>query len=427
MSESFLHYLWQCQYFNKSDLRTTTGDPVSVFNAGLVNIHAGPDFHNARLQIGEMIWVGNVEIHVESSGWMAHGHHMDQAYDNVVLHVVWQDNKPVRRIDGSLLPTVELKGRVEDELLRGYKRLVNSPEKIPCAGSLHDVPEMIKLFALDKVLTARLESKSDYIIKLLQRNNQDWEETCYQQLALNFGFKVNADPFLQLAQSIPYKILMKHADKPEQIEALLFGQAGFLGEDVDDEYFRILRREYNLLQKKFSLQNPLNKFQWKFLRLRPANFPTIRIAQFASLISSVRNVFSRIVKTEDARSLRSLFTIQQSPYWKHHYQFEQPVNEELSGLGEMSIDNIIINTVVPVMTAYGQVRDDHSFVDRAVSILQQLPTESNTITRHWEVLGITTKTAFDSQALIELNNSFCSKRRCLDCSIGAFLMKPHGD
>ncbi|HEY3403165.1 MAG TPA: DUF2851 family protein [Ohtaekwangia sp.] len=427
MSESFLHYLWQCQYFNKSDLRTTTGDPVSVFNAGLVNIHAGPDFHNARLQIGEMIWVGNVEIHVESSGWMAHGHHMDQAYDNVVLHVVWQDNKPVRRIDGSLLPTVELKGRVEDELLRGYKRLVNSPEKIPCAGSLHDVPEMIKLFALDKVLTARLESKSDYIIKLLQRNNQDWEETCYQQLALNFGFKVNADPFLQLAQSIPYKILMKHADKPEQIEALLFGQAGFLGEDVDDEYFRILRREYNLLQKKFSLQNPLNKFQWKFLRLRPANFPTIRIAQFASLISSVRNVFSRIVKTEDARSLRSLFTIQQSPYWKHHYQFEQPVNEELSGLGEMSIDNIIINTVVPVMTAYGQVRDDHSFVDRAVSILQQLPPESNTITRHWEVLGITTKTAFDSQALIELNNSFCSKRRCLDCSIGAFLMKPHGD
>jgi len=408
-------------------LQTTTGEAVSIFNAGLVNLHAGPDFHNARLQVGDMIWVGNVEIHVQSSGWMEHGHHTDQAYDNVILHVVWQDNKPVKRPDGSLLPTLELKGRVEDKLLLEYKRLVNSPEKIPCAGSLHQVPDVVRLFTLDRVLMTRLETKALSVIKLLERNNHDWEETCYQLLAMNFGFKINAEPFLQLAQNIPFKILMKHIDKREQVEALLFGQSGFLGDDSNDEYVQVLRREYTVLRKKYDLQNQMNKFQWKFLRLRPANFPTVRLAQFTSLLSFRRNLFSQIMQADGDAALRQLFTIQPTDYWKHHYRFDSLVKEELPGMGDMSIDNVIINTAVPLLVAYGKFRDDHSYVDRAVSILQQLPRESNKITNAWTTLGIANKTAFESQALLELNNNFCSKRRCLDCTMGAFLMKPHDD
>lgn len=427
MTESFLHYLWQFQYFNKTELLTTTGEPISVFNAGLVNVHAGPDFSNARIQLGDMIWVGNVEIHVQSSGWTEHGHHFDQAYENVVLHVVWQDNKPVYRIDGSRMPTLELKGRVEEKFLLEYKQLVSSPEKIACAPSFHLVPDVVRLFAMDKVLASRLENKARSIFKLLQRNHQDWEETTYHQLAMNFGFKVNADPFLQLAQSIPYKILMKHVDKPEQIEALLFGQAGFLGEEgIDDSYFLVLAREFQMLRKKFTLNQALHKSQWKFLRLRPANFPTIRLAQFAALLSVRKNLFSQIIDSADAAALRKLFSVMPSEYWQHHYQFGQVANEQFRGLGSMSVDNIIINTAVPLLAAYGQLRDDHTFVERAISILQQLPSESNTITKAWQNLGMQNKTAFDSQSLIELNNNFCSKRRCLDCNIGAYLMKPHG-
>jgi hypothetical protein len=425
MTEAFLHYVWQFQYFNKSDLLTTDGDPVSIFSPGNRNTHAGPDFFNAKIRIGEIDWAGSAEIHVHSSGWTDHRHDEDDAYENVILHVVWKEDKKIRRRDHSLLPTLELKNRVHEKLLLQYRRLVNDPNQIPCASFLPSVPSLTWLSMLDKALMQRLETKASQVQTMLARNNNDWDETTYQMLCRNFGFKVNAEPFEQLAQSLPYKALLKHADQPVQVEALLFGQAGFLEERAADDYFLLLKREYMLLGKKFNLYaNRLNKVQWRFLRLRPANFPTLRIAQLAALIGNRKNIFSRVLEALSYQDLHVLFSVNQSSYWQHHYQFCKPVSEAIPPVGTMSIDNIIINTVVPLLVAYGKVRDEQELIDRAVDILQHVAAEENAITKNWNALGVKSSSAGDSQALIELNNSFCLKRRCLDCNIGFSIIQP---
>jgi hypothetical protein len=425
MSESFIHYLWQFQYFSKHNLRTTQGEEIIVFHPGFKNTHAGPDFYQSRIKIGELEWVGSVEIHIHSSFWETHNHTVDEAYENVVLHIVWSDDKPVKRMDGSHIPTLELKSRVDDVLHLSYKKLVNSLEEIPCTSSFGSVPEITKLSMLDRALMGRLETKAEWVNQLLIRNNNDWEETVYQVLAKNFGFHVNADPFLQLAQNLPYKIILKHSDRLIQIEALLFGQAGFLEEAKEDEYTSTLKREYNLLSTKYSLSSGrLNKAQWKFLRLRPANFPTIRLAQFANLLLLHRNLFSNMVEASADMKWKTFFNLRQSEYWLHHYQFQKTTEEEIPAFGEMSIDNVLINSLVPVLVAYGKSKDDQVLVDRAIAILQHIKSESNKITRLWTSLELKSKNAFDSQAMIELHNNFCLKRRCLECMIGASLIKP---
>ena len=426
MSESFLHYLWQFQYFDKKDLCTTAGETIQIFNPGMRNGHAGPDFYNARVKIGDMEWVGSIEVHVNASGWFEHNHDTDQAYENVVLHVVWKSDKSVRRTDGTLLPAIELKSRVNEKLLLNYKKLVNSPEAIPCASAWQDMRDITRISMLDKALSYRLENKSKAVLETYARNGNDWDETCYQMLCSNFGFKVNADPFRQLSQSLPYKFLLKHSDKLYQIEAMLFGQAGFLDDDKsNDEYFGLLQREYKLLAQKYQLsEKKLNRAQWRFLRLRPANFPTIRIAQLASLLHDQKNIFSKFITASTYNDLLALFAVSQSDYWLHHYQFGDEITAEIAPFGAMSADNVIINTVVPLLAAYGRLRDEQEYVDRAVHILQHTPGESNAITRQWSTLGLSARTAFDSQACIELHNNFCLKRRCLDCNIGVALLKP---
>jgi hypothetical protein len=424
MTEAFLHYVWQYQYFSKADLYTTDGDTVSIFHAGHRNTHSGPDFFNARVKIGDMEWIGNVEIHIDASGWIDHDHDSDRAYDNVILHVVWKEDKKIKRNDDSLLPTIELKDRIADTLLLHYRKLLHNPEKIPCASVFDSVSSLTKYSMLDKALMQRLESKATSVMTLLKRNNNDWEETAYQMLCRNFGFKVNADPFEQLALSLPYKVIMKHSDKLLQIEALLFGQAGFLEGSQEDEYFLLLKREYALLGKKFGLlEKGLNKSQWKFLRLRPANFPTIRLAQLASLLSTQKNIFSKIHEAPNYAALVKIFSVTQSSYWRHHYSFFRFMEDEIAPLGEMSISNILVNTAVPLMVAYGKARDEQYFVDRAIDILQHIPSEENTIIRNWSGLGLKSKSSFDSQALLELNNNFCLKRRCLDCNIGFSILQ----
>lgn len=426
MTESFLHYLWEYQYFHKQALQTTQGDEIQIFNPGQRNTHSGPDFFNARVKIAEMNWVGSVEIHIHSSGWLEHKHHLDAAYENVVLHVVWKDDKPVKHEDGSWLPTLELYHRVSDQLLLDYRKLLNSAEMVPCSSKFHEVNELTKLSMLDKVLVERLDTKASAVLQMLQRNNNDWEETCYQLLMKNFGFKVNNEPFLQLSQAVPYKLLLKHADQQVQLEALLFGQAGFLDEENRETYYQILRREYKLLSQKYQLSSrKLKKVQWRFLRLRPANFPTIRIAEVAALIFYRRNFFSTIVSIDSSKGLTEFFGIQQSAYWKHHYRFFKAFEEQINTLGDASIDNIVINTVTPILVAYGKSKDEQMYVDRAVRILQDMHAESNKITNQWKDLGMRMKTAFDSQAAVELYNNFCLKRRCLDCNIGVALLNPH--
>jgi hypothetical protein len=424
MSESFIHYLWQYQYFSKLDLKTTSGEPLHVFSPGVKNLHAGPDFLHAKIRLGEMQWVGNVELHIDASAWMQHKHHHDPGYDNVILHVVWRNDHPVANREGQLIPTLELKTRVDDEIVSTYRNLVSSAEEIPCAPKLPGLRRIIVFSALDRVLSIRLENKSREVEELLNNNRGDWEETCYQLLARNFGFKVNADPFFMLARMVPYKTLMKHSDKLFQMEAILFGVAGFLDDDHDHEYYNVLRREFALLRRKYGLDHVMmNKTQWKFLRLRPANFPTIRIAQLASYLHYRQNIFSSMLNCSFEK-LREDLDTPPSSFWQTHYNFSHESHIKDGQAGSSSIDNVLINTIVPLNACYAKIKDDETYMDRALRILYSLPSESNTITRKWNNLSIKSRNAFDSQALIELYNNFCSRHRCLECNIGASLVKP---
>lgn len=425
MQESFLHYIWQMQYFDKKELRTTQGDRIEIFNTGILNTHAGPDFANARIKIGTMDWVGSVEVHLQSREWAEHHHHIDAGYNNVVLHVVWKHDKDVYRSDGSLLPTLELRGRVDESLVKTYRQLMASAFSIPCKKSMPYVTEITKISMLEKALAGRLERKAQEVLAILQHNTGDWEETFYQLLARNFGFKVNAAPFFQLAKSLPLKVLLKHANRQSSVEALLFGQAGFLDGAKGDEYYLSLQREYRLLAHKYSLQSgKLLKSQWRFLRLRPANFPSLRLAQLASIIAQHPSLFSHVLQADDVSSLIWLFTSSVSPYWREHYQFSKKATSTVHELGRTSIDNIIINSVVSVWAAYSLHTDDTALMDRATGLLQKLPAEQNAITRAWKECGIHAQTSFDSQALIELYNNYCQRKNCLTCTIGASLVRP---
>ncbi len=425
MSESFLHYLWQFQYFDKKELKTTAGEQLVIFNPGMLNGDAGPDFSQAKAKIDGIDWAGNVEIHIQSSGWMDHGHHLDQAYENVVLHVVWTEDKPVYRMDGSRIPTLELKERVDEKLIKEYTKLINQPSIIPCEHSFRSIDNLIKLSMVDKALMKRLEDKANRVNSLLAQNNGDWEETAYQLLAANFGFKVNKEPFVLLAKVLPYKIIQKHRDQLLQIEALLFGQAGFLIAKTKDEYITDLYNEYSFLSKKYSLsQSRMNPAQWKYLRLRPANFPTLRIAQFASMLQTKKSIFSQLIEAVGYKDLQRFFEITTSSYWQSHYRFGKKAEGIVPSFGESSTDVVIINTVVPLLVAYGKAKDDWSLVDKAVNILQQIPMEKNKIVTVWKNLGYSGKTAFDSQGLIELYQNFCQQRQCLNCAIGSSILKP---
>lgn len=425
MKEAFLHYVWQFQYFDKRDLATVEGEPIQVIQPGLLNTHSGPDFSNAKVRIGPMSWAGTVEMHLKSSDWVAHNHETDKAYENVILHVVWHDDQPVCHDDGTRLPTLELKGRIPEALVSQYRKLVSSGFDIPCAQSLPAVPEIVKASMLDRTLIERLELKSLESVRCREANNGDWEETAYQLLARNFGFKVNGDPFHQLARHLPYKVLRKHIDHPFQVEALLFGMAGFLKEKIGDDYHRGLMKEYKILGAKYLLtQDELHSSQWKFLRMRPANFPTLRLAQFSALITARTSLFSALMESDDSNSLTSWMGLSPSAYWTTHYSFGKSTRVGAHAMGQASIENVIINTIAPLWVAYGKHRDEQHFVDRAVRILSELSAEENHITKTWKEAGWEVKNAFDAQALIQLFNSYCIQRQCLNCKIGAVLLKP---
>ncbi|MBW8051916.1 MAG: DUF2851 family protein [Cytophagales bacterium] len=424
MKESFLHFIWQFQYFNKKDIRTGQGEVVHVLSPGILNTDAGPDFQNARIKIGEIEWFGNVEIHVRSSDWINHKHQNDNAYDNVILHVVWEDDRPVKRVDDNFLPTIVLSNRISEKLFNRYISLDKSKEKIPCTWHFAKVNRLIKLSMLDKALMQRLEEKAMQIRDILIRNNYDWEETTYQIISKNFGFNKNSDSFFRLCRGLPLKTLQKHRDNLLQIEALLFGQSGLLDESLKDDYPKLLNREYSFLSQKYSLHK-LSKSEWKFLRLRPANFPTIRIAQFACMIYNTPNIFSKIINTTDVVQLYKLFEIKQSDYWQMHYLFDKEATHKskIPGFGKMSAENLIINTIAPLLVCYAKEKDKDVYIERAVKFLESLPAEKNHIINYWQDVSLPMKSAFDTQAGIELYNNFCKPKKCLSCNIGVAIMK----
>jgi len=434
VTEAFLYFLWQFQYFDHADLLTTEGELVQVLHPGFRNPNAGPDFLNARLLINDVEWVGTVEAHTKASDWLAHRHQHDRAYDNVILHIVWTDDRPnggspethhrrPTRTDGSTMPTLELQARTGSDLLSRYNNLTESPDAIPCAGQFRAVQPLRITAMLDKAMLQRLERKAADV-KAIYDATQDWEETAYRLLAINLGFKINADPMAQLSRAIPQKALMKHRDSVRQIEAMLFGASGLLDSiEETDEYIDELRREYRFLAAKYGLiDKQLPAHVWKWGRLRPANFPTLRLAQFARLMSNHGSLFSLFVGLDNTPALLKKLQVLPTEYWQTHYRFGKITDSAAPTLGTASATNILINTVVPLLAAYAHHRDRSEYIDRAITLLEQLPPEKNTITTSWESLGLTVRSAFDSQASIELFNSFCTPKKCLNCQIGASLV-----
>jgi hypothetical protein len=425
VNEAFLHYLWQFQYFNKENLATTDGDRLEVFNPGILNKHGGPDFSDATISRDALEWRGSIEIHVKASSWFDHNHQTDAAYDKVILHVVWENDVPVYYRDGTPLPTLELKNRVDLSLLARYRKLEQSVEQVPCAASWREVPAVYKVNMLDRVVTERLEHKSAEVLELLALNQNDWDTTGYQLLMRSFGFKVNNEPMMRLARIVPYKLIAKHRDQPLQVEALLFGAAGFLEGVRQDEHTRILVREYTLLRRKYNLAgHELHQAHWQFHRMRPSNFPTLRLAQAITLLISQAGIVSRMLEARSFQEIKSIFTFEHPVYWRHHYHFGKTVRKEVPGIGESSVVNLLINAAVPLMAAYGFSRHEQEYIDRAAEILQRLPAEDNNIVRRWKDLSWEAGAAFDSQGMIQWYQYYCARRKCLACSVGSVLLRP---
>jgi len=416
--EDFLHYIWKYKLFNTSELLTQNNEQIEIINFGTHNTDAGPDFFNGKIKIGDTIWAGNIELHINSSDWIKHKHQTDKAYNNVVLHVVYNNDKAILDKDWNELPTLELKGLVSQKLIAKHNNLVGqSGSDIPCGNQIKNVDQFTIDSWLNRLAIERLERKSIEIEETLKLNKNNWEETFYQYLFKYFGLKVNALPFELLAKNTPLKTIEKH-NNIFSIEALLYGQAGYLEEDIEDEYYQKLKKEYVFLKAKFELK-PLEKSIWKMLRLRPSNFPTIRISQLANLLNNHTRFFSKVVEAESIKELQAYFKMQASEYWNTHYQFGEKVkSEQGKKLGIATINNIIINVIVPFTFVYGKAKQDEKLVDKSLKLLESIKAENNSIIKSWLDLGVKSSNAMQTQSLLELKNNYCSQKKCLTCSIG---------
>ena len=417
MTERLLQYIWQFQYFNSKELITAEEESLQVIHPGTLNTNQGPDFTDAKIKIGKTIWAGSIELHINSSDWKNHKHSGDKNYKNVILHVVWQHDTQLH------LPfsTLVLHDKVPKLLLKKYDELMNANSFIPCEKNIHLINTLTWQNWKERILVERLQTKTQLILNYLQQNNNHWEETLWWLLAKNFGIQVNSVAFEKIAQSISINILAKHKEQIHQTEALLFGQAGLLDADFKEDYPKLLQREYNFLKKKYDLKKV--EASLVFLRMRPSNFPTVRLAQLAMLVHESLHLFSKIKESKDVKSIKTLLQVTANDYWHYHYSFDEATAFKKKKLGEQMIDNILINTVVPILFAYGHYHQEEVYKEKALSWLEQIKAEKNSITKGFTSLQIESKTAFDSQALIQLKNEYCNKKRCLDCSVGNKLIR----
>lgn len=416
MNEEFLHYVWKHQMFSSNNLKTTKGKSIEILKQGDWNFDAGPDFFNARIKLDQTTWAGNVEIHLKGSDWNLHKHHLDPAYNNVILHVVATDNADVYNHYGDLLPVLVLCPR--KNAIKNYKQLLASPRWPACHETISEINPIYISLALQSLVVERLETKIRPIEKLLEENKNNWNETFYQVLSGGFGFKTNTLPFEMLARSLPLNILQKHKNNSFQIEALLFGQAGMLNKQLlGDDYFLSLRAEYSHLSNKYDLQGNAHHL-WKFMRLRPSNFPTIRIAQFANLIYKSSALLSKVIESAQINDLIQFFNIEASTYWDTHYHFDQSARKQKKRFGNNSVKVLIINTIIPFLFVYGEKNNLPNLKDRSFQFLEQLSAEQNSIIKRWKELGVNPLNAAESQALIQLKNVYCESKKCLNCKIG---------
>jgi len=422
MTEDVLQFIWQTQSLDKSQLSTVNGEPIQILKQGIWNKDSGPDFSSARVVINKVNWVGDVEIHIKTSFWNLHKHQHDPAYNKVILHVVWQHDKIIQRSDGSEIPTLELKNLVSKGWLEKYNSLRASIQIIPCESFFKEVAPIYKLAAFNKVLVERLQRKSKLLLAEVGQLNGHWQQAAIHLLFEYFGFKKNNEAFKQLAAITNYKIIQK-LGSIKQMEAYLLGMAGLLGDNkYKNGYKQELVKEFSWLQKKFNLTAaPMSATWWKFMRLRPANFPTIRIAQLAALLLQKQNFFQSILDSS-ASSMNDFFAVRQSEFWQQHYHFNKEAKVGVKGLGEQSARLLCINVVAVILVAYGEYTNNELYIEKALNFLELQKPEDNVITRRWNELGIKLNSAAESQGAIELFNNYCKDRRCLQCNIGSQIL-----
>ena len=420
MTEKLLHYIWQFQYFNSRNLQTVSGESLQIIRNGLYNVNQGPDFLNARIRIAETEWAGSVEIHINSSDWAAHKHTGDANYKNVILHVVWKDD--IKQL--LPFPTLELHSLVSNMLLSQYEELMQSAQFIPCQQHILKVPQLIFTAWKERLLVERLQQRSLYIESLLNSNKHHWEEVFWWMLAKNFGARINADSFEKIARTIPINILARHKSQLLQLEAILMGQAALLDKVFEESYPNMLRKEYRFLQKKYQLQKAHAPLY--FLRMRPANFPTVRLAQLVMLIHESLHLFSTIKECNDLKTIERSLSVTANDYWHYHYSFGEKTAFKKKTLGRQMIHNIVINTVVPMLYAYGYFHSNESYKNKALRWLEEIAAEQNSITKGFAALQLPVDTAYDSQALIQLKNEYCNYKHCLQCAAGNWILKGSG-
>lgn len=416
--EQLLHYVWKHKIFPLQMLQTTSGQPVEVIDPGLPNTNAGPDFFNAKLKIDGTLWVGNVEIHTQASDWQSHGHDRDRAYDTVILHIVEESNCDVYRTNGELVPQMVLP--CPEAVRRRYDELRQTEIYPPCYSILGSLPKLTVHSWLSALQVERFEQKARAISQRLERCNNHWEDVFFITLARNFGFGLNGDAFEAWAKRLPFRAVDKHRDNLLQVEAFFLGQAGLLQENLPDadEYYLKLQKEFSYLQHKFELPAPMPAEQWRFLRLRPGNFPHVRLAQLANLYHKEQSLFSQVMEAETPEAVKKILTAKTSEYWEEHFNFKKSSPRQEKRTGDGALNLIIINTVVPFLYAYGLHKADETLCDRATRFLESLKAENNHITRLWDGAGLPVYTAADSQALIQLQKEYCNKKDCLRCRFG---------
>jgi hypothetical protein len=423
MTEKLLQFIWRYQYFNRSELRTEQGESIQVIEPGTWNTNQGPDFLGAKIRLNQTTWAGNIELHIFTSDWNKHQHFTDSNYTNIILHVVWKNEEPP---SGPLMqtPVLELQSRVSTILLQRYEEWMNNPHFVPCGAALFQVNDLVWLKWKERLLIERLQRKSKRIAGLLQQNNNHWEESFWWLIARNFGIRINADAFEAIARSIPLNTLVKHKSQIHQLEALLFGQAGLLEKRFVESYPQLLQKEYRFYQKKYRFKKVFVGL--KFLRMRPSAFPTVRLAQLARLIQQSTHLFARIRDMDSLQEIRSLLDVTANDYWHYHYRFDEESAFIRKSLGGEMVDNILVNTVIPVLFAYGNLQGESAWKDKVLDWMVAIRSEQNRITKGWVAAGARNVNAFDSQSLIELKTEYCDYKRCLDCAIGNALLKKEG-
>lgn len=418
--EQLLHYVWKHKIFPLKELKTTTGQQVEVIDTGLANTDAGPDFFNAKLKLDGVLWIDNIEIHERSSDWFKHGHHADAGYNSVILHIASEIDTEISRSNGERIPQIQL---ICPEAVRtNYKELLETDSYPPCYRIIPSLPPFTAHSWMTALQMERFEQKATLLNERLKRCQGNWEDAFFITLARNFGFGLNGDAFETWAHRLPFRAVDKHRNDLFQIEAIFFGQAGILEDSDGDGYYLRLKKEYTYLQHKFGLI-PMDASLWRFLRLRPANFPHIRIAQLACLYHRAYGLLSRIMETETLQGVRDILKGGTSEYWLTHYTFGGSSPSRPKTLSNTSLDLLIINTVVTFLYAYGLHKGNRVLCARAGSFLEELKAENNYITRMWEQCGMKASNAADSQALIQLKKEYCDKKKCLYCRIGYEYLK----